>query len=216
MHLDMMKNRGVLKNELEMELEWARKRPTSRANTEEGSEDKCFELALNEMEYSFLQEYRRAWPGAAYQLNQDPSSGHGHHSANDFEMFTLISNLGLIWSDHCRRWLSPTEALSCQYFPVVPYLHDPELQLSTFHVAREGRSGRHIGAQVGNSMHVGVMALLQLRSISEVQHHRVPDLFKNIRLARCGSVVVTVCRTIVNHCNSSKHGHNGDDESFDS
>ena len=33
-------------------------------------------------------------------------------------------------------------------------------------------------------MHVGVMALLQLHSLSEVRHQRVPELFKNIRLAR--------------------------------
>ena len=107
-------------------------------------------------------------------------------------MFTLIHNLGLVWSDHVGRWLSPTEALACQHFPVVPYLHSPDLKLTSFHFDRQGRSGRHIGPQVGNSMHCGVMGLLQLHSLSEVLHPRIPDLFKNIRLVRPGWMALSV------------------------
>ena len=159
----MMQDKGVLPKELLKEFQWACSRPTSRAHTTDDDDIKKlmggessgpenveiknlkFELALNSMEHRFLKEYRQAWPLAAYQLNQDPSSGHGHHSTSEFEMFTLISNLGLIWSDHCERWLSPTEALACQYFPVVPFIHDPALELTTFHIPRDDRNGRHMG-----------------------------------------------------------------------
>lgn len=181
---------GVIENELDRELEWARARPTSRymialgGGNPLGGDENTFEAALNEMEFSFLQNYRKMWPGSAYALNQDPTSGHGHHAPDDCHMFTLIANFGLVWADHAGRWMLPTEALACQRFPVVPFLHDPSLQLTSFHLANQYRSGRHIFHQVRNSMHCGVMALLQLHSFSEVKYRTVPSLFKNIKLAR--------------------------------
>lgn len=187
MHLEDAQ--GVITDELVKEYKWASGRPTSRSGELEDSEDSSapmmFERALNKMEFEFLQGYRRAWPNAAYQLNQDPYSGHGHHSSSDYEMFTLIANLGLVWSDHVGRWLSPTEALACQHFPVVmPFIHHPDAQLTSFHTGRDDRNGRKVCEQAGNSMHVGVMTLLQLHSLSEILHPRVPDLFRNIKLAR--------------------------------
>ena len=182
-----MKNHGVIEREDEVELEWARNRPTSMAKLYETNPDDSkgkWECALNEMETRFLGEYRRAWPNAAFQLNQDPASGHGHKASSDFRLFTLISNLGLIWSDHVNRWILPTEALVCQHFPVLPYFHKKDDELTVFHIQNEHRSGRHVGAQVGNSMHVGIMSLLQLHSLAEVRRAKIPDLFQNIKLAR--------------------------------
>lgn len=183
---------GVIEGEMERELEWARARPTSRhmialggGNPMDEQElENPFEMALNEMEFEFLKKYQKMWPGSAYALNQDPSSGHGHHAPDAFQMFTLIANFGLVWADDAARWLMPTEALACQRFPVIPGLRDPSLQLTSFHLANPQRSGRRIFHQVGNSMHCGVMALLQLHSFSEVKHRAVPSLFRNIRLAR--------------------------------
>ena len=171
-------------------MEWACSRPTRRHSLEELrlGDDDCYEKALNHMEFTFLDSYRKMWPSSAYQLNQDPNSGHGHHAPGDYQMFTLISNFGLVWGEHAKRWLMPTEALACQRFPVLPSLphHDPKLQLTSFHLRNPQRSGRHIFSQVGNSMHCGVMALIQLHSFSEVRHRQVPGLFMNIRLARPG------------------------------
>ena len=101
MHLPGMV--GVIPDELAAELAWASSRPTSNANPEnphaekywsDGATKTEWELALNEMETRFLEQYRRAWPGSAFQLNQNPSSGHGHHASNH-ALFTLISQLWL-------------------------------------------------------------------------------------------------------------------------
>ena len=103
MHEPGMKNQGVIQDEEEVELAWAESRPTSMASHwNQDAEGECllrpgkWECALNVMESGFLHQYRRAWPGSAYQLNQDPGSGHGHHTTSDKRLFTLISNLGLV------------------------------------------------------------------------------------------------------------------------
>eukprot|EP00435_Cladocopium_sp_Y103_P024848 s1306_g6.t1 len=187
MHEPGMKNMGVIADEEECELAWARKRPTSMAGHFDENPALApgkWECALNDMEYKFLDSYRRAWPGAAFQLNQCPTSGHGHHSSSEHRLFTLISNLGLIWSDHVGRWMLPTETLICQHFPVLPYFHRKEDELTVFHIKNDARHGRRVGAQVGNSMHVGIMSLLQLHSLCEIKRATVPDLFVNIKLAR--------------------------------
>ena len=88
MHLPIMRDKGVAGDECRNEMEWACNRPTARLKSwmlQNPSADqlpimsvddpKSWELSLNEMEFRFLQQYRRAWPGMAYQLNQDPSSG---------------------------------------------------------------------------------------------------------------------------------------------
>ena len=56
------------------------------------------------------------------------------------------------------RWLMPTEALAVQGFPVHPKQLEvfraaaPDLRLCSFHTAREGRKGRAVIQQAGNSM----------------------------------------------------------------
>ena len=194
MNESCMRLKGVLGDDCQRELDWAASRPTSRRKSflEQHPEVEAKDLqvsnplawatALNEMEYRFLEQYQRAWPDTAYQLNQDPSSGHGHH-ADKQVLFTLISNFGLVWHDGAKRWLMPTEALVCQRFPVLPYIHDG-LELTTFNTRNESRNARHVCSQVGNSMHVGVMALLQLHSYAEIETRPMPCLFRNIKLAR--------------------------------
>ena len=116
-----MKGRGVIENEMDRELEWAASRPTSRSGENKPTLETpdCWELCLTTMEHKFLSEYRHRWPGQGFLLNQDPSSGHGHHTTGR-ALFTLISSMGLVWLDTGNvngtpsgRGLSPTECLVC-------------------------------------------------------------------------------------------------------
>ena len=116
-----MTGRGVIENEMDRELEWAASRPTSRSGENKPTLETpdCWELCLTTMEHKFLSEYRHRWPGQGFLLNQDPSSGHGHHTTGR-ALFTLISSMGLVWLDTGNvngtpsgRWLSPTECLVC-------------------------------------------------------------------------------------------------------
>lgn len=80
--------------------------------------------------------------------------------------------------------MTPTEALICQKFPVLPHVHNPAAMLTSFNAPNPHRNARHVCKQVGNSMHCGVMSLLQLHSLAEVRRPAIPSLFANIRLAR--------------------------------
>ena len=154
-----------------------------------------WETSLSAMEWRFLVEYRSRWPGTAYQLNQDPCSGHGHKAG--VALFTLISNMGLVWRDSdCRdgsgpsRWLMPAEALVCQGFPVVPWLHAGE-RLCSFNENCDSsdhtRSARHVFQQVGNSMHVAVMAILQLHTLMHVPVSAPSILLQSLSVARAAT-----------------------------
>eukprot|EP00435_Cladocopium_sp_Y103_P054892 s649_g18.t1 len=203
MHMPCMQSKGVVKNEGVEDIKWARSRPTCRMkkpSPDDMSEDvaiadgdrdidvskrSTWEMSLTESEFRFLETYRRAWPNTAYQLNQDPSSGHGH-KAGEHAMFTLFHNCGLVWSDTCTppRWMTATELLMCQGFPVVPFIHDSSDGLSVFSFENPKRTGRHVAAQAGNSMHCAVMGLIQLHSLSEIPLQPVCPLFKTISDAR--------------------------------
>ena len=122
---------GVIEDEMKRELEWAISRPTTRCATEDLTlETKdCWENSLTVTEHKFLTEYRQRWPNEAFLLNQDPTSGHGHHTTGKV-LFTLISSMGLVWLDRCSqhgkhsgRWLSPTECLVCMGFLRKLWMH---------------------------------------------------------------------------------------------
>ena len=209
MHLPCMQDKGVVEKECHMDIAWARGRPTCLAGKGKTSDSDVvdddalrnadreqepaqpveFELndpqvwhdSLTVSEQKFLEVYKSAWPNTAYQLNQDPSSGHGH-KAGAHAMFTLINNCGLVWSDAASppRWMTATECLLCQGFPVVPFVHDPSHHLSVFSFKNPNRTGRHVAAQAGNSMHVAVMGLIQLHTLSEISLRPVCPLFKSI------------------------------------
>lgn len=215
MHMPDMQDKGVVKDECKQDIMWARGRPTCKReqdaqdehvddsgvgadssavaestgqelNTDFDLNDPAtWESSLTISEKRFLDQYRDAWPNTAYQLNQDPSSGHGH-KAGRHAMFTLINNCGLVWSDTCAppRWMTATELLMCQGFPVVPFVHEPADHLSVFSFPNEHRNGRHVAAQAGNSMHVAVMALIQIHSLSEIRLQPISQLFKSIHEIR--------------------------------
>lgn len=58
----------------------------------------------------------------------------------------------------CGRWLSGSEALLLQGFPVHPVLHKG-LKLSSYHFPNPSRSSRTMRTQAGNSMHVGAITV---------------------------------------------------------
>ncbi|CAE7587716.1 unnamed protein product [Symbiodinium sp. CCMP2592] len=191
MHLDCVQERqlGVVVDELQEELRWEHDKSMNSVEVSNLQDTAVWESSLSAMEWRFLQEYRCRWPGTAYMLNQDPSAGHGH-PANSKALFTLTSSMGLIWTDSPEnvphRWLAPTEALVCQGFPVVPFLHDSYLTkpICCFHVASPDRGGRHVFQQAGNSMHVAVMAVLQLHTHSCVELNRPSPLMMQISASR--------------------------------
>lgn len=128
MHQQKNRNAGVVENELEQELQWARSRPTRRAKSlsepvtlENHSEP--FRACLTDTEELFWQGYQHKFPGKAGQLNQDSLSGHGMASLKGC-LHTLIANCHLIFSDKCKpeRWLVGTEMLTSMGFPVLPGL----------------------------------------------------------------------------------------------
>lgn len=193
MHHPKVQGHGVVAHECEQDILWARGRPTSMGqmlaldtiSVENLQDPDIWEWSLTSSELRFLGQYRSGWPNTAYQLNQDPASGHGH-KAGQHAMFTLINNCGLIWNDTATpsRWMTATEALMCQGFPVIPLLHDPKDCLSVFSLENSQRNGRHTCAQAGNSMHCAVMALIQLYTLSEIPLRPVCPLFKHIQSAR--------------------------------
>ena len=52
---------------------------------------------------------------------------------------------------HCSRWMTATESLLMQGFPVHPRLHQG-FRISCFNFDRQGRRATHVRAQSGNSM----------------------------------------------------------------
>lgn len=110
---------GVIKNEAEVELRWAMRRPTSLAHSmcEEPvdiRDPKAFLNALTETETMYLQSYKAQHPNQCYSLNQDPDSGHGSCST-DWSLQTVIHNCHLMFCDSMEqpRWMFGTEVLSC-------------------------------------------------------------------------------------------------------
>ncbi|CAK0833972.1 unnamed protein product [Prorocentrum cordatum] len=63
-----------------------------------------------------------------------------------------------------RRWLSPTESLVAQGFPVHPHFprRAPGELLCSFNAARSDRTPRTVGSQSGNAMHVNVAGIVAL------------------------------------------------------
>ena len=191
MHDDDMSTKGVINNELQHCLNWAQDRPSSRAHgldRLDPSLASSWDLALTTNEFSYKEYYKSAWPNTAYLLNQDPSSGHGHHSG-EHALFCLMANFGIVWLE-CEddpsktRWLLPTEALVTQHFPVMPFLHDKSLDWTSFNMDNPKRQARHVCSQVGNSMHCGVMSVLQLYVLSEIKYKMLPNIVRNTSLAK--------------------------------
>ena len=66
----------------------------------------------------------------------------------------------------------------------MPGCHQPSYARCVFNLPRADRIGRHVYQQAGNSMHVGVMSILQLYSFAAVKHRKLSSLLANVRIAR--------------------------------
>lgn len=172
---------GVLKREAATEFQWAISRPSSLSHGKDDLDHHdplAFKLALAASETEHLEAYRASTPGHVFQLNQNPSAGFGSTST-PWALATLIRNCGLLYFDDLERWMLPTEILSTQGFPVVPKIFnlasEDSPKLCSFNHYRKDRTGRQIGAQAGNSMHVFPMTVLQLHSLVCLRHQVVPE-----------------------------------------
>lgn len=159
-----------------------------------------FFSALTPTELSYFNEYAKRWPGLACQLNQDPGSGHGMH-ASDLWFHTLIHNMGLIACDSIpptapeesnlrmrdpavRRWMSPTEALATQGFPVHPLFPARPQPLCSFNVVRpQPRKLRAVCGQAGNSMNVNCAGVIDLHYLCCLQPATVSPLVRAVHMA---------------------------------
>ncbi|CAJ1459978.1 unnamed protein product, partial [Effrenium voratum] len=84
-----------------------------------------------------------------------------------------------------ERWLTGTEALCGQGFPVHPQVASSiPLPFCSFHEKRESRTSRHMCAQSGNSMNVLVMAVIDLHSLWSWKRLQTPALLQAIHMAR--------------------------------
>ena len=124
-HLPEFKDKTVVDDELQKELDWGQGRPNSRSHGKDrvlfGTHDEPFLAVLTDTEHMHWTAYKARWPGTAGQLNQDSMSQHATHSSKKC-LHTLIANCGIIMSDQVspERWLLGSECLLAQGFPVLP------------------------------------------------------------------------------------------------
>eukprot|EP00435_Cladocopium_sp_Y103_P055693 s1602_g18.t1 len=159
----------VIQNELNHELDWAQRRPGSLSfgMPSVALEDPlAFRKVLTETEDWFRKMYSQQWPDSAFQLNQNPATSFETHSQGQV-LPTLIRNSHLIYWDQRDRWLSSTELLFC-----------------SFHERRVERHARHVREQVGNSMNLLCMAVIDLHSMWSWKLLEAPSLVANIHFGR--------------------------------
>ena len=183
-----------LKGELEQELQWACKRPKSQAKGKDllalqKAGYNLYLAALTPMEEEYLNEYQQQKPGAVVMLNQNPASGFGMASTDDGLLYTIIHNPGLHWSQKHRRWLSGSEMLLSQGFPVVSRLANPRgspARCASFCASvGSGKSTTEPGssrtrnckvAQAGNSMNISVCGFMKVYILLFVELMDMPGL----------------------------------------
>ena len=102
-------------------------------------------------------------------------------------------NMGLIFCDsipgpggECSsRWLTASEALVCQGFPVHPEFsgRSSSSMLCSFNVPRSARNCARVRHQVGNAMFIPKIMVAHLHGLLSWKPHRLPDLVSNLALA---------------------------------
>eukprot|EP00959_Pyramimonas_sp_CCMP1952_P467695 9492040-Pyramimonas_sp.AAC.1 len=149
--------------ELQDELDWATSRPSVQAErAAAGDTDRltpgmagAFRRALSATEKRWLEGYEAEYgAGGSYQLNQNPLSGFGSHNRDDGGLRAILKRAGITWCHF--RWLTPTEVLASQGFPVFPFECAPRARCS-FNFVRRGRMRDTMKAQSGNAMNAAVV-----------------------------------------------------------
>ena len=115
-----------------------------------------FRQVLTEKELGVLKYYEQRDPSAAVSLNQNPVAGFAVHSSWN-ALQTLIKNVGIIYSLPHKRFLTPSEGLLAQGFPVLA-MADSARPLCSFNYDRPRKRTAVLG-QAGNSMNVQAAGL---------------------------------------------------------
>ena len=148
-------------NEIRSDLVWAAGRRESMskkfANFDVNGEitPESFRQALTEKELKVLKYYDVHEPSAAVSLNQNPEAGFAVHSSW-IALQTLIKNVGIIYSLPHKRFLTPTEGLLAQAYPVLSMANSAR-PLCSFNHERPPKKPRKRTAvlgQAGNTMNV--------------------------------------------------------------
>lgn len=129
----------------------------------------CFYECLSPVVREWLHEYIRRWPGCVYNLNQNPF-GFAVRSTTT-TLNTVIKNAGQMWSHIHKRWLTPSELLVAQGFPVrSSFTHGRPC--CSFAVERPPhmppRKRSAIIGQAGNSMNCNIAGIMLLFCFLEV------------------------------------------------
>ena len=167
-------------DEFEVEVQWAQNRKASRAYNKEPLDPKdinSFEASLNGTEVSYHEAYIEEDPQheKVYQLNQNPLAKMGMTSTCT-QLMTMIHNLHFLYSSMFRRWMTSSELIVAQGFPLHPEINawafteegpaGVVYPASSFNMKRPTKFGerkaRQVGGQVGNSMHVNVVGIVML------------------------------------------------------
>ena len=84
-----------------------------------------------------MQDYRERYPQCVYSLNQSLANGFNAQSTPSI-LHILIRNSTLYWRDEQEksRWMTGTEALLCQAFPLDPNRPANKKPTCSFHFDR--------------------------------------------------------------------------------
>jgi hypothetical protein len=162
-------NEADLDGELDIELAWAGNRKTSRAEGRSMEELKAlpggpFLASLNNMEAGNARVYPATHLG---MLNQTPERGFGISSQPGHPLHTLIKNAALHFSKHHGRWLTGSEMLIANGFPVLRRHANPRgsaASLCSFAGSvrtREQRDRQTMAGQSGNTINVVVAGVVE-------------------------------------------------------
>ena len=149
-------------DELQAEIDYASRRPTSRWHVEGLENISDFEKALNHMEHNFLDGYKQICPDGVAALEQNPFENKTCNTGKD-SLMTLTAQGGVLWSMQHNRWLTPLEALQVMNFPV----YDSPSNFGagcSFRLRREDfgfppRALRTMRSQAGNSFNLAIVGI---------------------------------------------------------
>lgn len=123
----MENNQGIetIKDERNVDIASKQRKKSSKSFDSTpllADDDDAFFRVLTAADSNQIIAYQRAWPGQAYQLNQNTCQP---GKSTEWCLQTLIHNFGDLWLDdlpggQARRWMFATEALLTMGFPVVP------------------------------------------------------------------------------------------------
>ena len=166
------------------ELRWANSRALKAKTPRVGQDPRYrsdfdvvqhrFVQALHPSELEFLRVYRSRWPGCAYVLNQDPSSGCGMHSTAT-TLMTQIKNQGPVFVDASNRWMTPLEMISLQGFPVRQDMAMYPKNITPFQQWNPRRRREVLLEQAGNAMPVLLISIPMLFALCCTSLGDVPE-----------------------------------------